>query len=296
MRECKMRILILFSIVLCISFSSACNNSRQVTEKQNSEGHQSIKIDDSQERTFYSKIYNQDISLQVYLPMGYDEKDTSLKKYPPLYKEPRKSYPVLYLLDSDVYFGMAAATARLLQWENKLPGVIIVGVNYGLSNWWEKRGQDYFPSADGTSKYLEMCEKELIPYVDSNFRTDAKQRILFGHSAGGVFTFYSLFSNPGLFDGYISASLWMKYNPKSYFDLVEKYSSIENKIPAKLYLSMGALEQQEDQPEWQRLINTLQNKNYHNLLIKNIVLEDEGHLSSAPIALVKGLEWYFAKD
>lgn len=298
-----MRTVILVTIILCVSFLSACNNSKLTNEKQNSEINQEIKITDSQERTFYSKIYNHDITVQVYLPMGYNELDTTFKKIPALYKEPRKSYPVLYLLDSDVYFGMASVTARLLQWENKLPGVIIAGVSYGLSNWWDERQHDYYPFHDTVmkvppeaSKYLEMYEKELIPYIESNFKADAGQRILFGHSAGGNLTLYSLFSKPELFHGYISASLSTRYLPEYFSGLEKKYSGERNDMPAKLFLTMGALEQKEGQPEWQQFINTLKNRDYKNLNVKNIIIEDESHLSSAPISLVKGLEWYFSKN
>lgn len=286
--------------IVFISFLSVCINRAQSIGKPN---YSCIKIADSQERIFYSDIYKQNITLQVYLPVGYEKTDSTFSKYPNLQKKTLDSYPVLYLLDSDIYFGMAATISRLLQWENKSPGLIIVGISYGISEWKGKREHDYYPFPDTSLKvpgeaykFLEMHKKELIPYIESNFRADANNRILFGHSAGGIFTLYALFTEPRLFQGYISASTWLKYLPKFFFDIEEKYSEERNDMPAKLYLSMGILEQKEGFSDWERFIDIFAKRNYNNLKLKKVIIEDEGHLSSAPISLVKGIQWYFSEE
>ncbi len=291
------------TMLLNLSFLSPFNSIAQTNGKLKYKNHPSIEIFNSQERIFHSEIYNHKITLQIYLPMGYEEKDTTFNKYPNLKSERRESYPVLYLLDSDVYFGMASTIARLLQWENKLPGIIIVGVSYGLSDWYGQRQYDYFPFPDTSlkvpgeaSKFLEMHEKELFPYIESNFRVDSNHRILFGHSAGGIFTLYALLSKPELFQGYISASPWKKYLNKYFFDFEKKYSAERNDLPAKLYLSMGALELKELKPEWEKFLDVLSNRNYKNLTIENVLIEDESHLSVVPIVFVKSLQWYFSKE
>jgi len=290
------------TIILCV-FLLSCQNRAQPTEKLNYENHPSIKIINSQERTFHSEIYNHDLTLQIYLPMGYEESDSTFNKYPHLQREGREAYPVLYLLDSDVYFGMASVIARLLHWEKKLPGIIIVGISYGLSDWWGERAIDYLPfpyselpASGEASRHLEMYEKELIPYIESNFRADASHRILFGHSSGGIFPLYALFSNPELFHGYMPASLWTSYLTEFFFDIEENYSKNRNDLPAKLFISMAALEQIDERPEWDRFLDILADRNYNYLTIKRVIIEDESHLSSAPISLIKGLQWYFSNE
>ena len=47
------------------------------------------------------------------------------------YSESEASYPVLYLLDGDQFFGMITDTVRLLQHARELPDLIIVGIGYG---------------------------------------------------------------------------------------------------------------------------------------------------------------------
>ncbi len=298
-----MRIFKLAIMILCVSFLSAYIHGQE-TSKENSFGnYPSVKIADSQERIFYSDIYKREITLQIYLPMGYEESDSTFKKYPNLAGKSEESYPVLYLLDSDVYFGMASVIARLLQWEKKLPGLIIVGVSYGLSDWYGKRALDYLPYSDSglgvtgeADDYLKMYEKELIPYVESNFRADSSKRILFGHSSGGIFTLYTMFTKPELFNGYLAVSPWKRYLKKFFFDIEEKYFAVRKNLPVKLYLAMGDLELSELKAEWEKFSQILSNRNYQNLVMKNVLIEDESHLSVVPIEMVKGLQWYFSKE
>lgn len=298
-----MRILILSIIFLSTSSSSIYLYGQRTIGKEIDDNHSSIIIANSQERTFHSNIYDDKITLQIYLPSGYYETDTTFSKYPNLQMQTKKSYPVLYLLDSDIYFGMATVISQLLQWENKLPGLIIVGVSYGLSDWYGERQYNYFPFPDSSfkvpgdaSKYLEMQEKELIPFIESNFRTDTNHRIIFGHSAGGIFALYSLFSNPNLFQGYIVASPWKKYVNKYFFNIERDYFAKRDTLPAKLYLSMGEFELNDLKPEWEKFVGVLNKRNYKDLTMKTVFIEDESHLSVVPIVFVKSLQWYFSTD
>ena len=62
---------------------------------------------------------------------------------------------------------------------------------------------------DTLPKGLTDLERELIPYVESNFRTHP-YRLLEGHSFGGLFSTYALMNKPELFNAFIiqAPALW----------------------------------------------------------------------------------------
>ena len=57
----------------------------------------------------------------------------------------------------------------------------------------------------GARAFLDFIQKELIPYIESNYRT-ANDRILCGESLSGIFTIYSFLDRPELFNSYIVCS------------------------------------------------------------------------------------------
>ena len=69
-------------------------------------------------RTLRSAFVDQEYSISVALPFGYSE-------------NPEQTYPVIYVLDANTYFGMAVEMARTLAIRvpfcNAFPDAIIVG-------------------------------------------------------------------------------------------------------------------------------------------------------------------------
>jgi tetratricopeptide (TPR) repeat protein len=66
-----------------------------------------------------------------------------------------------------------------------------------------------FPTAGGADAFLRFFREELIPHIDTAYRT-APYRIIVGHSFGGLFAVYALLKQPDLFHAHIaiSPSLW----------------------------------------------------------------------------------------
>jgi hypothetical protein len=69
------------------------------------------------------------------------------------------------------------------------------------------------PTGGGADNFVQFFRKELIPYIDNNYKTEP-YRVIVGHSYGGVFVMHALLKDPGLFDGYIAIdpSFWYKNN------------------------------------------------------------------------------------
>ena len=76
----------------------------------------------------------------------------------PLFVEPEKTYPVIYVLDANGTFGMVMETARLLAFTEEIPPAYIVGIGYavdfGLAGALSKRYRDLTPTEGGELEEL----------------------------------------------------------------------------------------------------------------------------------------------
>jgi enterochelin esterase family protein len=148
--------------------------------------------------TLHSAAYNDEHGFSVYLPPGYHKSTTR--------------YPVLYLVHGggDVYSSWVTAGAanvildNLIAQKKAVPMLVVMPFN----------GNDFphlpvRPNPEGGThpEFEQYMTKELIPYVDSTYRTltDRKHRAMAGLSAGGGATFnvgmkhLELFSQFGFF-------------------------------------------------------------------------------------------------
>lgn len=153
-----------------------------------------------------SKELNEKRVLNIYLPEGYNAKDTA-------------KYPVIYLLDgsADEDFIHIAGLVQFnsFPWINGVPKSILVGI----AN--TDRSRDYLfptniahdkklaPSAGGSAKFISFIEKELQPFVEKNYKANAEKTII-GQSSGGLLATEILLTKPALFNKYIiiSPALW----------------------------------------------------------------------------------------
>lgn len=147
----------------------------------------------------HSQETGRDYHIYVRLPHGYTDAGN-------------QRYPVVYLLDGDTTFPMLAPLHLFLQFDDKLPEAIIVGIAYGsfLSDT-NKRDVDFQlilqdGREGGALQFLAMLENELVPRIDQQFRTDPERRIIFGQSRGGSAVLQAAWLKPGLFWGHIASN------------------------------------------------------------------------------------------
>lgn len=131
-------------------------------------------------------------------------------RYPEGYaSEPKRTYPVVYLLDGDSAFPLLAPEHLFIHYDDKVPDAIIVGIAYGSFD--NKRHFDFSPPSGkategGAPAFERFLRDRLIPAVESRTRADPTRRILVGQSRGGGFVFYSAFTDPDLFWARIASS------------------------------------------------------------------------------------------
>ena len=220
------------------------------------ENHPGITLERTEILILHSDIVGQDYELYISLPHSYSEGDTS--------------YPVLILLDPYRAFSMVKGfTDALTVPFHIIPEVIIVGIGYGGEginarlNWALGRVRDYTPVQDASTEewyekaiekagmrkidvisggaplFLDFIRKELFPFIESNYRIDANERMLSGYSFGGLFGLYALFHDPGLFNKYFIGSPSIHFKDGISFEYESKYANTHSDLKAKVFMSVG---------------------------------------------------------
>ena len=153
-----------------------------------------------------SKVLAEKRILNIYLPEGYNQQDTT-------------TYPVIYLLDGsadeDFIHIVGLVQFNSFEWINQVPKSIVVGIatvdrrrdfTFPTSIQADKKK---YPTSGQSDKFRSFFETELQPYIDSNYKTNHDKTII-GQSLGGLFATELLLKKPALFNRYIiiSPSLW----------------------------------------------------------------------------------------
>jgi len=143
---------------------------------------------------------------------------------------PREGYPVIYLLDGNATFLIGAEAVRLQTRKPKgFEPAVLVAVGYETDEPFDvvRRYFDYttpaspsdlpprridepWPELGGADAFLDFIEKDLKPEIELRLPINRDRQTLFGHSLGGFFTLYTLFTRPHLFSSYVagSPSIW----------------------------------------------------------------------------------------
>ncbi|MGS2763676.1 alpha/beta hydrolase-fold protein [Sinomicrobium sp. M5D2P9] len=155
----------------------------------------SIPVNNDKAFLIHSKELNEPRSIWIHLPADY--------------YSTKKSYPVLYVLDGEGHFKYVSDLVDYLSGydRNRTPEMIVVAIPN------VDRGRDLTPvqlfngktrqvetsDTDGGYDFLQFIQNELVPYVNTNYRT-APYRILAGHSLAGLFSLYTKVTSPDLFN------------------------------------------------------------------------------------------------
>ncbi|WP_375398008.1 alpha/beta hydrolase [uncultured Sphingomonas sp.] len=186
----------------------------------------------------------------------------------PVGEPPAAGWPVVYLIDGNLHFGIAVDTARIqARWPDTVD-CVVVGIGYQTDNvgtaltvrnhdltpptpvavtgsgWQQAMGAtpaDY----GGMDDYLRMVEAEVKPRVAERVRVDPGDQTLMGHSLGGLTTLAALFRTPAAFNQYvaISPSIWV--NGRWVLGFVDAFAERvrAGEVSARLLLSTGEWEE-----------------------------------------------------
>lgn len=281
----KYLLLVLISLLTQtnLSFAQATNTDIVIGEK----------------KYLHSTILNEKRELLIYIPDSYNRNNY-------------KKYPVLYLLDGGTLFRSFSGVVDRLSSDAspQIPEMIVVGINTS-----QNRLRDASPTKStigyrgveeaglevtgGANSFLQFIETELIPYIDSSYRTNA-YRTFVGYSFTGLPVLHSLFTQKDLFNSYLVidfSAWWDKQVTLKNFNSFKKLYSSEK--PIDVFISTEDRVLNEVYPArinatW-KFMKAFKKKHPKNISygMKKYKYKEENHHSMPLISFMDGIKYIF---
>jgi len=230
-----------------------------------------------------------------------DEERRCLISLPETYKDAskvEKTYPIIILLDGYAHFKIASGIVHFMSSDRNrnrlMPERIIVAIenvdrerDFTVTKIKTKRPN----TMGGGQKFLDFIEKELVPYIDKNYRTEPT-RTLIGHSLGGLLTLNSYMDKNSIFNAYmaIDPSIW--WNEEMMKNKVDSMSS--ESLNKRLYIAtanQGEASYERNKKRHDALYTLIRDKSDASLNVEIEYFEKENHRSVPLIALYEGLKY-----
>jgi len=164
----------------------------------------------------------------------------------------------------------------------------------------------------GAEDFQQFIRHELIPLMDERYMTLPGERTYFGHSAGGGFGLFTLFTQAELFKNYIASSPGLIYHGEStagiryenydfVLDQARRFIASEKPLTGvKVYMSVGSEEEFEPNlSQWQltssfyRMAALMRRAAIPGLQLTTEVLTGETHMTAWPISFIHGIKAVF---
>jgi hypothetical protein len=150
--------------------------------------------------------------------------------------------------------------------------------------------RERFPASGGADQFGRFIHDELVPWVDSNFRT-RPFRILAGHSLGGLYAVHS-FLVEETFTGFVASSPSLYWNDQSQVELARRVLSRPGNRPRVIFLSMGD-EREEMIAGVEAMVSVLGSSGLKESEWRYDRMEDKDHEEMAFAGLYEGLDFVF---
>jgi uncharacterized protein len=254
------------------------------------------------------------------LPLGYSR--SPIEGWP--FNNTPAKWPVVYVLDGNWYFGMVTDIIRPMAWCGSTTDAIVVGIGYAedknpieaFRESFTRRNADLTPVRDENEEksmeeqhkrptptgdagnFHKFIKDELIPLVEKEYSADPLMRVLVGHSYGGLFALFGLFEAPDLFDTLIVGSPTLAYSNRFIFQREEAFAKEHKKLPAKVYLFVGELEESVNDhtvTDTLRLAAILQSRKYEEFSLVEHVFPEQNHCEVAAPGFQAGLKFALKK-
>ena len=239
-------------------------------------------IDGTKLHQLHSEETGFDYEILVLLPGGYDESDSTV-------------YPTMYLLDGGATYPMLAAYYRYLRFEVAVPEMIIVGLSYGTDDWREgnHRGTDYTAPTDqrehwgGAERFQQALRSEILPLIETSYRSDPANRNIFGQSLGGQFVLYTAMTQPELFHGHIASNPALHRNLEWFLKPLESNADMSS----ALFVASASADDEAYREPAMQWINHWSGQTSTPWRLRAISIDGYGHFSLAPESFRRGVAW-----
>ena len=244
-------------------------------------------------------VSGRDYQVFVSLPASYEA-------------EPNRHYPVLYVTDADYAFPIIRQIARRVNLEGRvIEESILLGLSYPRGHGAaDAPRRDYTPTPNGPrnsagsvhgggAAYQTYLKTQALPFVEQKFRTDPTRRVLLGHSYGGLLGAQIMFTDPAMFSGYVLGSPSFWYDKRHMMKMEADYARTHRDLPAEVFMYVGAFEgpgptarhanETDMVGDMRTMGRLLKSRAYPGLNIQSTVLENEDHLTVAPVGFTRAL-------
>ena len=273
--------------------TTICCNRKDLPKKDKDDLTTFLTMDPFIQTSFncYSKTVKDTFKIFISLPKNYNKnKDT---------------YPAVYILDANVAFDMISTLMKLISNGLDCKQAIYIGIGYKDFMVMDSlRGRDYsypykegIPGSGGGKLFTAFLQNELIPLIDSAYRTKSADNTLIGHSLGGYYVMYNLLSSAvedkPMFRNYIAGSPFV-INDQYVVDLEQKLSNQTDSLPVKLFMCSGTI----GDVDSMLIVFTdiLKKRNYKGFEFKSIVLNDFDHMDALFPTWSKGLRYILTNE
>lgn len=278
-------------LALVAAFCAAWSSLAAAVDEKPVPAFPAHTIGNSQLRVLPVNSHGRHYQLHVGLPGNYG-KDVS------------KRYPVVYVTDGYWDFEKLHAIRGGLVYDKYVPEFIIVGIGYAGENpdYQNLRNWELSPVAFGgdakntghAKDFLKTLETEIIPYVDREFRTEPKHRVLGGASLGGLFTLYTLYTKPELFSGYMAITPAVAAGNNWLLGYEEAFVKSGKTLNARLFVSAGTNEWPQFVGSILRYHSRVSSRKHADLAYEFRMIEGARHAGMQMESYVRALTFVFA--
>jgi predicted alpha/beta superfamily hydrolase len=293
-------------IVLGLLGAEACVSTGFAQENRSTTAPP-VTLPNTHAHVLHSRVNGRAYLIQVALPSAYvNARPGELTRYSTLYVlDGVSDFPLLFANlqfaamrhpTSTILVGVAAADSQA-KWRevDYTPPLTAADSEYF-------KGKSFPPPlTGGAPQFLRVLKDEVIPLIDSLYRTSGDRGIE-GVSFGGLFVAYTMFEEPDLFTRYamISPSLFYPWGREKGMILAREpdFAKRHPTFQKSVYVSVGS----EEEPDmtavvWQfvkQLCSSISNGAYHGLDLGAESLPGQPH--GSPTARVRGLFAVYPAD
>lgn len=233
--------------------------------------------------TLRSKLNGAEYLLTVVVPADYES-------------SPDSRYPTLYVMDGNRWARFLSVLLPRFASRGAVPPFIVVGVDYSdAAERYQDYGlvsQRYYPMSPkrGAVNFMRVMKEEIISFVDSNYRTDPKDRGIGGHSLGGWFAAYALLHESETFQRFWISSPSLFYEDEILFKDFAQFGERRISRPLYVFMDVGAEELPNMLGTLDRFGQKLIEAHPDKIISRTFVVPETNHMTVVPSVFAPALE------
>ncbi|MGM9945677.1 MAG: alpha/beta hydrolase [Lysinibacillus sp.] len=242
------------------------------------------------------------------LTSTFNDTTYDIKVYIPKEQVPTDGFPIYYVLDGLSYFSFVQDGIRLQQLntaKTSVSSAIVVGICHKEEEMRLKRFIDFTAPAKslivpnhakgklpdsygGAEKFYQFIDQELMPVIEAQYPVNREHQTVFGHSLGGYFALWCLFTHPTKFSNYIAISPSIWWNGQELLNMGKHFiANGANERKNRIFIAVGEREgfMVNDATTISSLLADC------GLITESYVAPDENHASVVPTVLSRALRF-----